>query len=150
MPIVSASVDAFVVLATAILVPAILVLRRQPQPFTLRNVLNLLVIFHTLLQLYTLILRFPPNIFQALKVPLTTPSDTIRAVLLHRAGLPPDASLPRPLETLLTRLSSFDTRTLYVRSPPSRWCVALTADPTVRTQVRAGGRPGLRTLHHVR
>ncbi|KAI0690996.1 hypothetical protein C8T65DRAFT_670963 [Cerioporus squamosus] len=116
MPLVSASVDAFLVLATAILIPAVLVLRRHPdQPFTLRDGLNFLIIFHTLLQLYTIVVRFPPNLFQTLKIPLTTPSDTIRAVLLQRAGLPPDAPLPRPLETLLTRLSSFDTRTLYVR-----------------------------------
>ncbi|TFK80573.1 hypothetical protein K466DRAFT_558917 [Polyporus arcularius HHB13444] len=115
MPIVSASVDTFVVLATAVLIPAILVLRRQPQSFTLQNGLYILTIFHTLLQLYTIIVRFPPNIFQTLKIPLTTPSETIRAVLLQRAGLPPDAPLPKPLETLLTRLSSFDTRTLYVR-----------------------------------
>ncbi|RPD55540.1 hypothetical protein L227DRAFT_579512 [Lentinus tigrinus ALCF2SS1-6] len=115
MPIVSASVDTFVVLGTAILIPAVLVLRRQPQSFTLQNGLSILLIFHTLLQLYTIVLRFPPNIFQKLKIPLTTPSDTIRTILLHRAGLPPDASLPRPLETLLTRLSSFDTRSLYVR-----------------------------------
>ena len=116
MPLVSASVDAFFVLATAILVPAVLFFRRQPEPFTLRNALSLGLVLHSLLILYALILRYPPNIFQRLKIPLTTPSDSIRTILLTRAGLPQDAPLPRPLETLLTRLSSFDARTLYVRS----------------------------------
>ncbi|THH30570.1 hypothetical protein EUX98_g3622 [Antrodiella citrinella] len=43
------------------------------------------------------------------------PSDSIRTVLLQRAGLDLDAALPKPLESLLTRMSSFDFRTLYVR-----------------------------------
>lgn len=116
MPVVSASVDAFLVAAIIVLVSTAFVLRRQPDLLTLRNGLTLVVVFHTLSVLYTIFLRWPPNIFQRLKIPLTTPSDTIRTVLLQSAGLPQDASLPKPLEALLTRLSSFDTRTLYVRS----------------------------------
>ncbi|KAI0765416.1 hypothetical protein C8Q74DRAFT_1288215 [Fomes fomentarius] len=115
MPIVSVSVDAFFVLATAILVPAALFFRRQPEPFTLRNALSVGLVLHSLLIFHTLLLRYPPNLFQRLKIPLTTPSETIRTVLLQRAGLPHDAPLPRPLENLLTRLSSFDARTLYIR-----------------------------------
>ncbi|KAI0747147.1 hypothetical protein C8Q80DRAFT_1179676 [Daedaleopsis nitida] len=115
MPVVSASVDAFLVLSAVILVPAVIFFRRQPEPLTLRNALSVGLVLHSLLILYTLVLRYPPNLFQRLRIPLTTPSETIRAVLLQRAGLPPDAPLPRPLEALLTRLSSFDARTLYVR-----------------------------------
>ena len=115
MPVVSASVDAFLVLAVAIIVPAIHFFRRQTQPLALHHALSLVVLLHSLFILYLIIVRWPPNIFQRLKIPLTTPSETIRAVLLQRAGLPPNASLPRPLETLLTRLASFDARTLYVR-----------------------------------
>ncbi|KAI0634730.1 hypothetical protein C8Q77DRAFT_1054525 [Trametes polyzona] len=115
MPLVSASVDAFSVAAAAILFSTMLFMRRQSDLFTLRNALTLLVVFHTLSVVYTLIVLWPPNIFQRLKIPLTTPSETIRAVLLQSAGLPPDAPLPKPLDALLTRLSSFDMRTLYVR-----------------------------------
>ncbi|CDO71154.1 hypothetical protein BN946_scf184845.g24 [Trametes cinnabarina] len=115
MPVVSASVDAFLFAAGAVLVSTVLFMRRQAQLLTLHNALTLLVVFHTLSVLYTIIVLWPANIFQRLRIPLTTPSDTIRTVLLQHAGLPADAPLPKPLETLLTRLASFDTRTLYVR-----------------------------------
>ncbi|KAI0777343.1 hypothetical protein BD413DRAFT_609721 [Trametes elegans] len=116
MPLVSVSVDAFLLAAATVLVSTVFVLRRQPALLTLRTALTLLVVLNSLYVLYTLLVRWPPNIFQRLKIPLTTPSDTIRAVLLQRAGLPPDAVLPKPLDALLTRLGSFDMRTLYVRS----------------------------------
>ncbi len=116
MPVVSVSVDAFLVAAVIVLVSTAFIMRRQPDLLTLHNALTLVVVFHTLSIFYTIFLHWPSNIFQRLKIPLTTPSDTIRAVLLQSAGLPSDASLPKPLETLLTRLSSFDMRTLYVRS----------------------------------
>ncbi|KAI9061624.1 hypothetical protein FKP32DRAFT_1575796 [Trametes sanguinea] len=115
MPLVSASVDAFLVAAGTVLISTVLFMRRQPQLLTLHNALTLLVVFHTLTVLYTIIVLWPPNIFQRLRIPLTTPSETIRTILLQHAGLPPDAPLPTPLQALLTRLSSFDTRTLYVR-----------------------------------
>ncbi|TBU38144.1 hypothetical protein BD309DRAFT_548968 [Dichomitus squalens] len=117
MPLISVSVDAFLVLAACILTPTFLVFRRQPQStrLSLDNALSAVLILHSLFILYTVLVRWPPNIFQRLKIPLTAPSETIRAVLLQRAGLPQDATLPRPLDSLLTRLSSFDTRTHYVR-----------------------------------
>ncbi|KAJ3477839.1 hypothetical protein NLI96_g10187 [Meripilus lineatus] len=43
------------------------------------------------------------------------PSDTIRSLLVVRANLGQDAILPKQLESLLNRLSSFEFRTLYVR-----------------------------------
>ncbi|KAI0674637.1 hypothetical protein C8Q78DRAFT_1015951 [Trametes maxima] len=116
MPFVSASFDTFLVAAAAVLVPTALFLRRQPGPLlTLRNALTLVVVFHSLSVLYTIILRWPPNIFRRLDIPLTTPSETIRAILLQHGGLPEATPLPKPLDALLTRLSSFDMRTLYVR-----------------------------------
>ncbi|KAI0360346.1 hypothetical protein OH77DRAFT_674974 [Trametes cingulata] len=115
MPVISVSVDAFLVAATTVLVSTALFMRRQPDLLTLRNALTLLVVFHSLSVLYTLLVLWPPNIFQRLRIPLTTPSETIRTALLQSAGLPQDTPLPKPLDTLLTRLSSFDMRTLYVR-----------------------------------
>ena len=150
MPVVSPSVDAFLVLAAAILLPAVYFFRHQSQPFTLHRALSFLVVFHTLFVLYVIIVRWPPNIFQRLKIPLTASSETIRAVLLQRAGLPPDAPLPRPLETLLTRLTSFDTRTQYVRSLCSISQVYACSDAACTQQIRSVGHPRLRTLHHLR
>lgn len=122
MPLISVSVDVFLVLAVSILIPALVLLRRQPAAnrFSLANALSAVLVLHSLWILYTILVRWPPNIFQRLRLPLTTPSETIRAILLQRAGLPQGAALPRPLDSLLTRLSSFDTRTLYVRSPRAR------------------------------
>ncbi|KAH9887299.1 hypothetical protein C8Q73DRAFT_259728 [Cubamyces lactineus] len=115
MAVVSASVDAFLVAAATIVVSTALFLRRQPALLTLRNALTVVVVFNSLSVLYTIIVLWPPNIFQRLRIPLNTPSETIRASLLRHAGLPPDTPLPKPLDALLTRLSSFDMRSLYVR-----------------------------------
>ncbi|KAI0824892.1 hypothetical protein BC628DRAFT_1321501 [Trametes gibbosa] len=113
---VSAPVDAFFITAALVLVSTAFVLRRQPDGLvTLHNVLTLAVVFHTLSVLYTAITQGPPNIFQRLGIPLTMPSETIRTVLLQSGALPLDAPLPKPLDALLTRLSSFEMRTLYVR-----------------------------------
>lgn len=119
MPVLSASLDAFLVVAIAIIIPTAYALRRQPQLLTQRNVLSVVVVLHSLYILYAFIIRAPPNIFTRLKIPLTAPTEAIRATLLHRANLPRDAALPRPLEALFTRLSSFEMRTLYVRSAHS-------------------------------
>ena len=117
MPVISASVDAFVVTAAAVTVPTYIFLRRRQStsrsPY--RDWLTLLVTLHTMYVLYVLTVQWPPNLFQRLRLPLTMPSNGIRAILLERAGLPSDASLPKALEGLLTRLSSFDTRAAYVR-----------------------------------
>ncbi|KAI0336616.1 hypothetical protein GY45DRAFT_1315200 [Cubamyces sp. BRFM 1775] len=115
MAVVSASVDAFLVAATTVVVSTALFLRRQPALLTLRNALTVIVVFNSLSVLYTIIVLWPPNIFQRLRIPLTTPSEMIRASLLQHAGLSPDTPLPKLLDALLTRLSSFDLRTLYVR-----------------------------------
>jgi len=114
MPLVSASLDSFLVAAVVVLL-ATTWLVRKPSNAPHRASLNTLVVLHTLYILYTLTVFFPPNIFKRLHIPLTMPSESIRAVLLHKASLDANATLPRPLEDLLARLSSFDARTLYVR-----------------------------------
>ncbi|KAH9930510.1 uncharacterized protein BXZ73DRAFT_47739 [Epithele typhae] len=117
MPLVSASIDAFLILAIAVLIPALVLFRHHAshRAFSFRDALALFVLLHSLFVLYVLVVRWPPNVFQRLKIPLNAHSDHIRALLLHRAGLARDAALPQPLESLLTRLESFDMRTLYVR-----------------------------------
>ncbi|KZT24148.1 hypothetical protein NEOLEDRAFT_1094760 [Neolentinus lepideus HHB14362 ss-1] len=114
MPLVSVSVDAFLISSLAIVLPTVYYLRKatllngSPLP-PLRRPLSVLVVLHTLYLLYTLLLKYPPNLFKKLDVPLTTPSENIRNMLRSYGEIPPT------LDTLLTRLSSFEARTLYVR-----------------------------------
>ncbi|TFK49295.1 hypothetical protein OE88DRAFT_1662754 [Heliocybe sulcata] len=114
MPLISASVDAFLISSAAIILPTVYYVRKPKSPSAtptapLRKPLSILVVLHTLYLLYTLLLKYPPNLFQTLDIPLTTPSESIRNVLKAYGDVPP------ALDTLLTRLSSFDARTLYVR-----------------------------------
>lgn len=89
----------------------------QPTPSRRRWLVMALVAAHSTYIFYKLFLHPPLNIFTALRAPLTTPSATLRNMLLTRAEPPSDA-LPAPLEELLVRLSSFDVRTLYIRFVP--------------------------------
>ncbi|KIM71348.1 hypothetical protein PILCRDRAFT_54875, partial [Piloderma croceum F 1598] len=78
---------------------------------------NIFVLPHTLYILYILLVKTPPNIFTRLHIPLTMSSDKIRAELLKHSSVEsgPAPGLPKHLETLLKRLSSFDARNIYVR-----------------------------------
>ena len=119
MPVISASLDAFLMTALVSNIPLYLFFhRRKPSPLEspYRLYFTALVLLHTTYILYVLFLQWPPNLFRRLEIPLTMPSESVRTILLQTAGLEGNASLPRPLETLLTRMSSFDIRTLYVRS----------------------------------
>ncbi len=116
MPLISVSIDTFLGTSLAVVLPTAWLIRRRGTDAPHRQLLNTLAIVHTLMVLFTLTIRYPPNIFQTLGLPLTTPSDSVRKTLLAKAGLDAGASLPKPLETLLTRLSSFEFRVLYVRS----------------------------------
>jgi len=129
MAIVSASLDAF--LSTAIITIStwayftrrLRLSRRNSGPLYSRfhASLNVFVLLHTLYILYALLVKTPPNIFTHLHIPLTTSSDKVRAILLKHAGIDAilTANLPKHLETLLTRLSSFDARNIYVRFCPT-------------------------------
>ncbi|KAJ6606687.1 hypothetical protein B0H10DRAFT_2075222 [Mycena sp. CBHHK59/15] len=55
---------------------------------------------HALLSIQIIVLQ-PLNVFTRLKIPLNTPADAIR-------------NLPKPLETLLKHLGSFDVKTYYL------------------------------------
>ncbi|KAH9835332.1 uncharacterized protein C8Q71DRAFT_837178 [Rhodofomes roseus] len=119
MVFVSASVDVYLFTAIAVTLPVLFYLRqrnsgsRPEAPY--EPYLIILVALHTLYILYTLILCWPFNLFSRLHIPLNASPDTIRSTLVRRAGLDVDAPLPRSLEELLTRLSAFEMRTLYVR-----------------------------------
>lgn len=119
MLIISASVDAFLVAATAVLIPTFYYMRRDYQqsrsetPY--RTHLSVLLLAHTLYIVYAMLVLWPPNLFSRLRVALNVPPEVLRTALLRNANLASDHPLPPPLVDLLTRLSSFDMRTLYVR-----------------------------------
>ncbi|KAF8217699.1 hypothetical protein K438DRAFT_1914099 [Mycena galopus ATCC 62051] len=77
-----------------------------------RSLLNIFLLVHSLYWLYQIIVLPPVNIFAALKIPLNTPADAIRSMLIQRSDT---GDLPTPLETLLKHLGSFDVKTYYVR-----------------------------------
>ncbi|KAI0944992.1 hypothetical protein AcV7_001643 [Taiwanofungus camphoratus] len=112
------SIVAFWFTALIVIVPTFYYIRerqRQCPDALYRPQLTLLLLFHTLYIIYILLAFWPPNIFRLFQIPLTAPPESIRAIILQRAGLHANTALPKPLDTLLTRLASFEVRTLYVR-----------------------------------
>ncbi|ETW75771.1 hypothetical protein HETIRDRAFT_240748, partial [Heterobasidion irregulare TC 32-1] len=65
--------------------------------------------------LYTLIYHQPPNIFTSLDIPISTPTAHIRTVFLEHAAHDPTMTLSPSLDALITRLNSFDVRTVFIR-----------------------------------
>lgn len=82
------------------------------RPSRRRYYLSLLIAAHTVFILWNLLVWEQSNLFQRFGIPLNTPSEDIRAFLLSKADGP---ALPRTLDTLLSRLSSFDARVYFVR-----------------------------------
>lgn len=81
---------------------------RRSRP-TSSAAISILLLLHSLLLLRT---DRPPNIFVTLRIPLHTPTDAIRALLLQHSPTP---DLSPELDGLLRRLASFDARALYAR-----------------------------------
>jgi hypothetical protein len=77
-----------------------------------RSLLNIFLLLHSLYFVYQLIVLPPLNIYTRLKIPLNTPADAIRSILIQQSDT---GDLPKPLETLLKHLGSFDVKTYYVR-----------------------------------
>jgi hypothetical protein len=128
MPLLSASLDAFIFTSLAITLPYIYITLRAPPSANrppLRTPLNILLLFHTLYIVYTLFLKYPPNLFAKLNIPLETPTPKIRALLTSAAG---GGKLPASIEELLTKLGSFEVRTLYVRSGLQSTFVSIQTD----------------------
>ncbi|KAL0958017.1 hypothetical protein HGRIS_000192 [Hohenbuehelia grisea] len=124
MPLLSASLDAYLVTCSLISIPWIyLVARSTPKtPLypRIRPYISVILLLHTLYILHAILVAPPPNIFTSLDIPLNTSTDQIRRILAKLGGIDSQFALapgtfPKPLEALLKRLSSFDTRTLYVR-----------------------------------
>ncbi|KAK7059738.1 hypothetical protein R3P38DRAFT_2837552 [Favolaschia claudopus] len=91
-----------------------LAIHKSPgQPLTsTRSLLNIFLLLHSLYQLYQIIVLPPVNIYTSLKIPVNTPVDAIRSILIKQSDT---GELPSPLETLLKHLGSFDVKTYYVR-----------------------------------
>lgn len=104
------STTTFFATSLAIGLPWAYSLRRSSLSWS--TVVSLLLLVHSLAGLHTLLLCSPPNIFRAFQIPLNTPTDAIRALLLRQTDTP---DLSEEFEGLLRRLASFDIRTLYPR-----------------------------------
>jgi len=115
MPFISPDLDAFLLASLTITIPFIWHLSRWtsiPTSPPLRRPLGFLVFLHTLYILHRILVKRPLNVFSSLDIPLTTPTDKIRAALIARAG---GDKLPEKIQDLLTKLGSFEIRTFYVR-----------------------------------
>lgn len=86
----------------------------EPRKRSGRPLISLLLLLNSIYILYHLLLEPPPNLFTSLRIPFTTPAPTIRALLLQRTD-PPTDFLPPQMELLLTKLASFEVRTMYSR-----------------------------------
>ncbi|KAJ3729765.1 hypothetical protein C8R42DRAFT_743025 [Lentinula raphanica] len=113
-----ASLIAYLVTSSAILLSYFLLFPKvyhyQTTPAYLQPALTVLVLCHSLYILYELFLDPPTNLFTALDVPLSYPTDAIRSLLLMLSD-DPASGLPSGIERVLTRLESATMRLLYVR-----------------------------------
>ncbi|KIK70226.1 hypothetical protein GYMLUDRAFT_34716 [Collybiopsis luxurians FD-317 M1] len=117
-----ASLIAYVIASLAILITYFIFFPPTSQskyqyastPAYLRPALSFLVLCHTFYILYEILLDPPTNLFTALNVPLTYPTDSIRSLLLMFSD-DPASGLPAGIERVLTRLGSASMRILYVR-----------------------------------
>ena len=79
----------------------------------LRHIISALVLSNAVYSLYCALLP-PPNVFSDLRIPITTPTKKIRALLLRRTQRQINV-LPEDLEMLITKLESSEVRMLYAR-----------------------------------
>ena len=115
------SLDTYIALGLVIATPWLYYLfspYNSPSKFRTRDqVLSLLLLIHTLYTLHLLLVAQPPNIFKSLDLPPNIPPDYLRETLVERLGGDErnGTIIPPPLDTLLKRLGSMDTRSLYFR-----------------------------------
>jgi hypothetical protein len=122
MPLLSASADTFVLGAVVSLVafayrgssPATKN-ARQPK---YRPFVTGLLAMHTIYMIYIISFKTPPNLFTRLHLPVSMPSQQIRATLLTMSQ---DDALPEHIEELLTRLNTYDLRIYFVRFAPASY-----------------------------
>ena len=115
------SLDTYIALGLVIATPWLYYLfspYNSPSKFTTRDqVLSFLLLIHTLYTLHPILVAQPPNIFKSLDLPPNIPPDYLRETLIERLGGDGQnfTEIPPYLDTLLKRLGSMDTRSLYFR-----------------------------------
>jgi len=110
--IVSASLDLYLTTALIILATwAYLAFASAPKPRA-QTYISLILLAHTLYILYLIIITPPPNLFEFFNLPVNTPTDAVRAMVLQNSDT---GEIPTHWEILMKRLGSFELRTLYVR-----------------------------------
>ncbi|KAF9653727.1 hypothetical protein BDM02DRAFT_3177582 [Thelephora ganbajun] len=136
MPLLSASADTFILGTTICLIafacrrstPAPTKNARQPKYWLF---ITGIIAVHTLYMIYILSFKTPSNLFTRLHLPLSMPSQKIRAILLSRTGMREEDTLPEHIEELLVKLNTFDLRTYFVRFGQNtiqecEWCTNFT------------------------
>jgi len=126
MPLLSASADSFLLAAT-VSVCLIAFVRRRHTPALTKNarqpkhwpLVTTIIAIHTLYMMYNVSFKSPQNLFTRLHLPLSTPSEMIRAILLSKAGMREEDLLPDHIEELLMKLNTSDLRTHFVRFVPA-------------------------------
>ncbi|KAH7924370.1 hypothetical protein BV22DRAFT_1105519 [Leucogyrophana mollusca] len=122
--IAAPSANAFLFTSLALAAAWIYNDRRRKAPSGLSETFfSALVLLHTVFILWSLTLQRPPNLFTRLGIPVTTPTEHIRSLLLREAGVAGGSQaaltvatpLPNDLEFLLNKLSIADSRLLYTR-----------------------------------
>lgn len=83
-------------------------------PPPLRRTLSFFLLVHTLYMVYIIVFARPPNIFSHFGIPLSLPPEKMRLLLIKRAG-GDGVVLAKAVEGLLTRLTSFEMRAVFIR-----------------------------------
>ena len=123
MPLLSPSADTFILGAAVCLTilacrkPTPAPTKTAPQP-KYRSFITGILAVHTLYMIYILSSNGPPNVFMQHHLPLSMPSQNIRAVILARMGMK-EGTLPEHIEELLMKLNTLDLRTHFVRFAPT-------------------------------
>ena len=120
MPLLSASADTFILGA---IVSLIVFAYRRSTPASTKDglqpkywsIVTGILAIHTLYMIYILSFQVPPNLFTRLHIPLSMPSQRIRAALLAKMDTGNGDVLPEYIEELLMRLNTFDLRISFVR-----------------------------------
>ena len=118
-----------IVISTALLLGATWLYLSPSKQHGQRGIVNIIMTtaagLHTILITLNLALRRPPNLFTRMGIPISTPVESIRSLLMKEARfhvmgergavvVPPE--VPKDIDTLLKRLGVQGSRDTYVRS----------------------------------
>ncbi|KAJ7598469.1 hypothetical protein C8J56DRAFT_167553 [Mycena floridula] len=104
------STTTFIATAAALSIPSFYFLFPGLKQGSTRSAVHLFLLCYTLFLLHSIIVLPPTNIFRQLDIGLATPIETLRRLLVKNGK-----TASKPLEQLITRMGSLETRLFYVR-----------------------------------